>query len=63
MPTSKGREGKGGEEMEGRKGLKERVGRGVEGRAGEGRGCPVFLLSRPGDPSGWSLTGRLTICD
>ena len=54
-PTSKGRERKGGEEGtegEGRRGGKGR-GRGEERRGregGEGEGCPVFLLSRPGNP-------------
>ena len=47
LPSLRGRKG--------RRGRKERGGRGRggEGRGGDGRGeegCPVFLLSRPGNP-------------
>ena len=57
-PTSKGRKRKGGEEREGKRGRKERGGQerrkgeGEEGKGGRrGEGCPVFLLSRPDNPS------------
>ena len=48
----RGRGGGKGRKEEGREGKRRAVRRG-EGRAGEGRGeegCPVFLLSQPGNP-------------